>query len=61
MINLDVLFNKIIVFGDFIISVSCIAIYNRFSRNLGRMLRRFKYSPQKIVKLSKAMMILKMK
>ena len=51
--------DKMISFGNFIISVSAPAIYNRFSRNFGGMLRWFNYSLQQIVKLSKAMLILK--
>ena len=40
--------------GDFIISISATAIYNRFSRNFGGKLKWFKNKLHQIVKLSKS-------
>ena len=53
--------DKLIIMGDFIISVSAQAIYNRFSRRFGDMVKWFEYTPSQIVKLSKAMLLIVMK
>ena len=50
--------DKLIVMGDFIISVSAPEIYNRFSRRFGGMVKWFDYTPGQIVKLSKAMKLI---
>ena len=53
--------DKYVFMGDFIFSVSISAIYSRFSRNFGGMLKWFKYTPHQIVKLSKAILLIVMK
>ena len=45
--------DKVIVAGDFIISVFDTAIYNRFLRSFGRKLRWFRHTPEQIIHLSK--------
>ena len=47
---------KFVIMGDFIISISATAIYNRFSRKFGGKLKWFKYKPHQIVKLSKSIL-----
>ena len=51
--------DKLVIWGEFIISVSTGVIYNRFSRHFGGMIRWFKYTPQQIIKLSNAIFIIK--
>ena len=46
---------------DFMISMSIPAIYNRFSRKFGEMLKWFKYTPHQIVQLLKAILLIIMK
>ena len=53
--------DKFVLMGDFMIFASAPAIYNRFSRNFGGMLKWFAYTPHQIVKLSKAILLLVMK
>ena len=51
--------DKLVIVGEFIISVSATSIYNRFFRGFEGALQWFKYSLQQIIKLSKVALILK--
>ena len=51
--------DKAIVMGEFIFEYTSSAIYNRFARCFGGKLKRFKYTPNQIVKLSESTRVLK--
>ena len=54
ILNSDVIKGKAVIIGDFIISNSSTAIYNRFARCFGGKLKWFKLSPDKNLQLSNA-------